>query len=105
MSERRRSRGGAAVFSTTKRIIIVGALVILIIATLFAKNTLENKQYEYASKIDEIEKLEIAIKNEEDKSSKLKKNDGHVLDNEEMESLARAELGLIKRDEIIIKPN
>lgn len=104
MSERR-SRGGAAIFSMTKRIVILGVLVILIFAVLFAKNVLKSKQSEYANKISEIENLEIAIQDEEDKSSKLKKNEGHVLDNEDMESIARAELGLIKRDEIIIKPN
>ncbi len=104
MSERR-SRGGAAIFSTTKRIVILGVLVILIFAVLFAKNVLKSKQSEYSNKISEIENLEVAIQDEEDKSSKLKKNEGHVLDNEDMESIARAELGLIKRDEIIIKPN
>ena len=105
MSERRRSRGVAAVFSTTKHLLIIGILAILLISILFARKMLKNKQSEYANKISEIEQLEMAIKDEEDKSSKLKKSDGNVLDNEDMESLARAELGLIKRDEIIIKPN
>ena len=104
MSERR-SRGGAVIFSTTKRIVILGILVILMLAVLFSKNVLKSKQSEYANKISEIENLEIAIQDEADKSSKLKKNEGHILDNEDMESIARAELGLIKRDEIIIKPN
>ena len=104
MSERR-SRGGAAIFSTTKRIVILGVIAILSMVVIFAKDALRKKQSEYASKIEEIEQLELAIKGEEDKASKLKKNDGQVMGNEEMESLARSELGLIKRDEIIIKPN
>lgn len=105
MTERRRSRGGAAVFSTTKRVLIVAILVILLSAILFARGFLNDKKSEYTRKVDEINKLELAIQDEDDKASNLKKNESKVLGNEEMESLARSELGLIKRDEIVIRPN
>ena len=103
MTERRKSRGGAVVFSTTKRIFIVAILIVLISAILFARGFLNDKKSEYARKVEEIEKLEFAIQDEDDKASNLKKNESKVLGNEEMESLARSELGLIKRDEIVIK--
>ena len=105
MKERRRSRGGAVVFSTTKRMIILIIIFTITIAIFFAKELLSDKKSEYARKINEAEKLEMAIKDEEDKASKLKKNDNKAFGDEEMESLARSELGLIKRDEIVIKPN
>lgn len=105
MTERRKSRGGAVVFSTTKRIFIVAILIVLISAILFARGFLNDKKSEYARKVEEIEKLEFAIQDEDDKASNLKKNESKVLGNEEMESLARSELGLIKRDEIVIRPN
>ena len=44
------------------------------------------------------------IKEEESKIKQIDKNTSHVITDEEYESLAREELGLIKKDEIIIKP-
>lgn len=105
MKERRRSRGGAVIFSATKRIIVLIIICTITIAIFFAKELLSDKKSEYVRKINEAEKLELAIKEEEDKGVKLKKNDSKAFGDEEMESLARSELGLIKRDEIVIKPN
>lgn len=105
MKERGRSRGGAVVFSATKRIIVLIIILTITIAIFFAKELLNDKKSEYVRKINEVEKLEMAIKEEEDKAAKLKKNDSKAFGDEEMESLARSELGLIKRDEIVIKPN
>jgi cell division protein FtsB len=105
MKEKGRSRGGAVIFSATKRIIVLIIICTITIAIFFARELLSDKKSEYVNKINEVEKLEMAIKDEEDKAEKLKKNDNKAFGDEEMESLARSELGLIKRDEIVIKPN
>lgn len=101
----RRSRGGAVIFSATKRIIVLIIICTITIAIFFARELLSDKKSEFVNKTNKIEKLEMAIKEEEDKAAKLKKKDSKVFGDEEMESLARSELGLIKRDEIVIKPN
>ena len=104
MKEKRRSRGGAKIFSPAKRIIIVGILVILIGTIVFAKKFLKEQKDTLISKDERIAQLELEIESESAKSEQLKKNDSQVMKDEDMESLARSELGLIKRNEIVIKP-
>ena len=72
MKERRRSRGGAVIFSATKRIIVLIIICTITIAIFFARELLSDKKSEYVKKINQIEKLEVAIKDEEDKAEKLK---------------------------------
>lgn len=104
MSEKRRSRGGVKVFSPTKRMIIVGIIIFLLCTIVFAKNMLNNERAELVNKDNKIVQLELEIESENDKTEQLKKSDSQVMKDEDMESLARSELGLIKKDEIVIKP-
>ena len=104
MNGKRRSRGGAKVFSPTKRIVIIGLLVFLLGTIAFAKRMLKNEKEELASKDEKIAKLELEIEYESIKTEQLKKSDRQAMKDEDMESLARSELGLIKRNEIVIKP-
>ena len=104
MNEKRRSRGGAKIFSPTKRILIVVIIVGLLGSIVFARKMLDIKKDELASKDERIAQLELEIESEKTKAEQLKKSDSQVMKDEDMESLARSELGLIKRDEIVIKP-
>ena len=104
MKEKRRSRGGAKVFSSTKRIIILAILILLLGTIAFAKRMLKNQKDELSSKDEKIAQLELEIESESVKAEQLKKNDNQAMKDDDMEALARSELGLIKRNEIVIKP-
>ncbi len=103
MSERR-SRGGAVVFSPIKRIILIVVLIVLLIGVFRLRSILIDKKGEYAAKTENIASLNDEIAEEDERAKNLKKSNEQVTDDEEIESLARQELGLIKRDEIVIKP-
>lgn len=103
MSERR-SRGGAVVFSPAKRAILLIILAGLIVATVASIRLLNKKSVELTDKTLRIERLKEEIKEEEEKTKNLNKSNNKTTTDEDIEALARQELGLIKRDEIVIKP-
>ena len=106
MNERKvRSRGGAVVGSPFKRFLMIFALVILTVAVLFSYRVFNEKSAEYDQKKRVIEELNDQIAMEDDKSKRLKERDDKVTTDEDIEAIARQELGLIKKDEIVIRPN
>ncbi len=100
----RRSRGGAAVFSPIKRTVFVVILALLLVSILASIRILGKKQSELSIRNAQAEELRNEILLEEEKAKNLNKSSNKVTDDEEVEALARQELGLIKRDEIVIKP-
>ena len=100
-----RSRGGAAVASPFKRFLMIFAFVVLAVAVLFSYRVFNEKSAEYNQKKRVIEELNEQIAIEDNKSEKLKERDDKVTTDEDIEAIARQELGLIKKDEIVIRPN
>ena len=106
MNERlRRSRGGAVVSSPIKRFFMLLVLLSLVAALSFLYKLFIERHEEYVKRVERIEELEGQISAEEDKLKQLKKKEDRVTTNEDIEAIARQELGLIKRDEIVIRPN
>ena len=100
----KKSRGGVRIISNKKRLVLITLLVILGVLLFKGKNILNAQKLEYAKKEALVEDLKSEIESEKNKR-KAKKNLGNdEITDEEYESLAREELGLIKKDEIVIKP-
>jgi cell division protein FtsB len=78
--------------------------VLLSILIVRGVSILKNKQLEYESKNAFISDLQEAAESEENKAKQNTELDSQSITDEEYESLAREELGLIKKDEIVIKP-
>ena len=100
----RRSRGGAVVFSPIKRIILSLLLIALIASCVMAYRVYNDKKAENAIVADKMVNLKEAIQSENDKAESIKKSNNQSINDEDIEELAREELGLIKKDEIVIKP-
>ena len=88
-----------------KRILMVLALVILIAMIGFSYKAFVKKTAEYENKVSRIEDLQKQIAAEDEKTKQLKKQDNSVITDDDIEAIARQELGLIKKDEIVIRPN
>ena len=90
--------------SSIKRILL--CLILTLFSVLIYKSyTLFNKKNnEYANKMDLVRELEAQIDAENSKAKKLDRQNDNVTTNDEIEAIARQELGLIKRDEILIRP-
>ena len=101
----RRSRGGAVVNSPSKRYFTIFVLIALLAMLGFSYKIFKEKNDEYLKKISRIEELEEQISNEENRIKQLKEQENRVTTDEGIEAIARQELGLIKRDEIVIRPN
>ena len=91
-------------FIPVKRVILVIIFVVLLIATYNLVRFFNVKRIEYNDKKLTIENLNNEIKAEEDKIKQIDNSRSESITNEEYESLAREELGLIKKDEIVIRP-
>ncbi len=100
----RRSRGGAKVFSPFRRVLLVAFILLIGILLIKGKKILDHKKLEYDAKLNTIDILKEEIDIEEDKALKFDKAKNQITSDEEYESLAREELGLIRKDEIVIKP-
>ena len=100
----RRSRGGAPVFSPVKRAFLVIILIVLSLSIYFGMKVLKNSQATNIRKTIEIQDLKDEIANEESKAFSINKSKNQKTTDEDYEALARKELGLIKKDEIVIKP-
>lgn len=88
-----------------KRILMVLAFVVLVAMIGFSYKAFINKTAEYENKVSRIEELQKQIADEDEKTKQLNKQDNSVVTNEDIEAIARQELGLIKKDEIVIRPN
>lgn len=106
MNERvRRSRGGAVINSPLKRFIMLLLILCLVVLLGFSYKVFNEKNVELSKKVEKIAELEKQINDEEEKIKQLKKQENRVTTDEDIEAIARQELGLIKRDEIVIRPN
>lgn len=88
-----------------KRILMVLAFVVLIAMIGFSYKAFVKKTAEYENKVSRIEDLQKQIAAEDEKTKQLKKQDNSVITDDDIEAIARQELGLIKKDEIVIRPN
>lgn len=84
---------------------MVLAFVVLIAMIGYSYKAYVSKTAEYENKISRIEELQNQIAAEDEKTKQLKRQDNSVITNEDIEAIARQELGLIKKDEIVIRPN
>ena len=84
---------------------MVLAFVVLVAMISFSYKAFVNKTAEYENNVSRIEELQKQIADEDEKTKQLKRQDNSVITNEDIEAIARQELGLIKRDEIVIRPN
>ena len=100
----RRSRGGARVMPLKRRLILIVLLIILVFFTFRAYKLFLKKRLEYGDKIDRITTLEEELESENEREKLLESSKSQIITDEDYESLAREELGLIRRDEIVIKP-
>ena len=100
----RRSRGGARVMPLKRRLILIVLLIILVFLTFRAYKLFLKKRLEYGDKIDRITTLEEELESENEREKLLESSKSQIITDEDYESLAREELGLIRRDEIVIKP-
>lgn len=106
MNERvRRSRGGAVINSPIKRFIMLLLILCLVVLLSFSYKVFNEKNIELSKKVEKIAELEEQINAEEEKIKQLKKQENRVTTDDDIEAIARQELGLIKRDEIVIRPN
>ena len=80
-------------------------IAVLVVALGFSYKVFTEKNEEYLKKAERIEELEEQISAENDRLKQLKEQENHVTTDEGIEAIARQELGLIKRDEIVIRPN
>lgn len=100
----RRSRGGAKVMPLKRRLILIVLLLVLGFLTFKAYKLFNKKRLEYDDKLARIEALEEELESESEREKMLESSKNQVITDEDYESLAREELGLIRKDEIVIKP-
>ncbi|MCQ2609469.1 MAG: septum formation initiator family protein [Lachnospiraceae bacterium] len=79
-------------------------LVALVGAVIVTKNSGDNKTL-IVEKDTKIEELKRQIEYEEERNRSLKEKQNYVPYEDYIEDIARNELGLIKDDEIILRPN
>ena len=100
----KKSRGGVRLISSRKRIVLIILLIVLSILIVKAVDILRTKNFEYESKNALVSDLQEEVESENNKLKQKESLDGQSITDEDYESLAREELGLIKKDEIVIKP-
>ena len=100
----RRSRGGARVMPLKRRLILIVLLLILGFMTIKAYRLFLKKRIEYDDKLARITALDEELESENEREKLLESSKSQVITDEDYESLAREELGLIRKDEIVIKP-
>ena len=87
-----------------RRIILIVLLLILAFLTFKTYKLLSKKKLEYDDKLARIEALNEEIEAENEREKMIESSKSQVITDEDYESLAREELGLIRKDEIVIKP-
>lgn len=100
----RRSRGGARVMPLKRRLILIVLLLILGFMTIKAYRLFLKKRIEYDDKLARITALDEELESENEREKLLESLKSQIITDEDYESLAREELGLIRKDEIVIKP-
>ena len=100
----RRSRGGARVMPLKRRLILIVLLLTIGFLIFKAYKLFLKKKLEYGDRIDRIVALEEELESENEREKMLESSKSQVITDEDYESLAREELGLIRKDEIVIKP-
>lgn len=90
--------------SGLNRFLLTSILVILIVVAWIITKSRSYDRLEIAEKDVKIEELKRKIEIEEEKTKDLKKKQDGAMYEDYIEDLARSELGLIKDDEIILKP-
>lgn len=100
----RRSRGGARVMPLKRRLILIVLLLILGFMTIKAYRLFLKKRIEYDDKLARITALDEELESENEREKLLESSKSQIITDEDYESLAREELGLIRKDEIVIKP-
>lgn len=87
------------------RVILIVCVVLLGAFLCRGYFMLKDKTAQTKANAQKIEALKDDIKSEEEKVSELKKNNkSKDVTDEDYEAIARQEFGLIKKDEIVIKP-
>lgn len=87
-----------------KRFFWSTVLIVLIVIAVFLTISRREDKSELIAKDIKIEDLKRQISNEEEKAEDLKKKQEYVPYEDYIEDIARSELGLIKEDEIILRP-
>ncbi|MBQ7743881.1 MAG: hypothetical protein IJT67_03720 [Lachnospiraceae bacterium] len=100
----KRSRGGVRLISSKKRLILIALLLLLSIFVVREIRLLKSKKLEYESKNAFVSDLQAEVESEAENEKQKSDLESQNITDEEYESLAREELGLIKKDEIVIKP-
>lgn len=89
----------------SKRVLLVFFIVVLVGVISLLCKTLDAKTKEYQKNVNRIEELNDQISDENEKAKQLQKQNKDVITDNDIEAIARQELGLIKKDEIVIRPN
>lgn len=89
----------------SKRVLLVFFIVVLVGVIGLLCKTLDAKTKEYQKNVNRIEELNDQISDENEKAKQLQKQNKDVITDSDIEAIARQELGLIKKDEIVIRPN
>lgn len=89
----------------SKRVLLVFFIVVLVGVIGLLCKTLDVKTKEYQKNVNRIEELNDQISDENEKAKQLQKQNKDVITDSDIEAIARQELGLIKKDEIVIRPN
>lgn len=101
----RKSRDRVVLRSPFRRTIMVLVIIVLAILLFASYRVFNEKNKEFARSEKRIEQLENEISDANKIAEEFKKKDNNSVSDEDIEKVARQELGLIKRDEIVIKPN
>lgn len=87
-----------------RRLILIVLLLILGFMTIKAYRLFLKKRIEYDDKLARITALDEELESENEREKLLESSKSQIITDEDYESLAREELGLIRKDEIVIKP-
>lgn len=86
------------------RVLLVLVLIVLLFFSIKSFSTYKLKKEENSLQIEKIEELNKELEIVDEKLKEFIKNIGEENEDLNYEIVAREELGLIKKDEIIIKP-
>lgn len=87
-----------------RRILVIISCFILIILVYLGINKIKMLEIEHNDKIIKISNLKEELESEKAKSLDSKSSNNNKVEDEDYEDVARKELGLIKKDEIVIIP-
>ena len=91
-------------FNIFRRVLLFLIIIGLIILLHIGIPALNEKKAINIKKSIEIENMKEELKEKEEEEKKLEKVESQDISSDDYEKLAREELGLIRKDEIVIKP-